>query len=75
MDHYLLKLERTVQSCWDMLSVCDYKGEQFTFGQMATNIEKLHIFFDGAGIKKGDKISLCAKNTALWAVSFFALNT
>ena len=75
MDHYLLKLERTVQSCWDMLSVCDYKGEQFTFGQMATNIEKLHIFFDGAGIKKGDKIALCAKNTARWAVSFFAINT
>ena len=42
---------------------------------MAENIEKLHLFFQEAGIKKGQKIALSAKNTARWANTFLAINT
>ena len=38
-------------------------------------IAKLQITFDAAGIKPGDKIALCAKNSTQWAAAFFATIT
>ena len=73
--HYLWKLQETVKSCWDKKALCNYGGEAFTFCDLATNIEKFHILFEQSGIRKGDKVAICAKNTARWAISFFAINT
>ncbi len=73
--HYLWKLQETVKGCWDKKALCNYNGESFTFSDLAANIEKFHILFEQSGIQKGDKIAICAKNTARWAVSFFAINT
>ena len=72
---YLWKLQETVKSCWDKKALCNYGGESFTFRDLATNIEKFHLLFEQSGIRKGDKVAICAKNTARWAVSFFAINT
>lgn len=75
MEHYLSRLERITRRYWDKAALCNYKGETFTFGDLATSIAKFHILFEGAGVRKGDKIALCAKNSARWAVSFLAINT
>lgn len=75
MKHYFLRLQEVIREHWDAPALCNYKGESFTFGELATHIEKFHILFEAAGIKKGDKIALCAKNSARWAVSFLAANT
>ncbi|MDO5443962.1 MAG: AMP-binding protein, partial [Bacteroidia bacterium] len=75
MEHYLTKLERTFKNYWTNVALANYKGESFTFEDVAVNIEKFHIFFEAIGLKKGDKVALCAKNTARWAVSFLAINT
>lgn len=75
MKHYFTRLQEVMRAHWDSPALSNYKGESFTFGEVATHIEKFHIFFESAGIKKGDKIALCAKNSARWAVSFLAVNT
>lgn len=75
MQHYLSTLESTFKRNWDKVAISNYNGEDFTCGEIATNIEKFHIFFNSIGIRKGDKIALCAKNTARWATSFLAINT
>lgn len=75
MKHYFTRLQEVMRAHWDSAALSNYKGESFTFGEVATHIEKFHIFFESAGIKKGDKIALCAKNSARWAVSFLAVNT
>lgn len=75
MLHYLTKLENITRQCWDNPGLCNYNGEKFTYGEVATSIEKFHICFEAAGLKKGDRIALCAKNSARWAVSFLAINT
>lgn len=75
MEHYLARLQETVKRHWNEKSVCDFKGEEFTFGKLATTIEKNHIVLEKAGVKKGEKISLCAKNCARWAVSYLTINT
>lgn len=75
MKHYLSRFEEMVKSHWDGKALSNYQGESFTFGEMASYIEKFHIFFEAAGVKKGDKVALCAKNSSRWAISFFAINT
>lgn len=73
--HYLSKLQDTIKECWDKKALCNFQGESFTFAELAVNIEKFHILFEHSGIKKGDRIAICARNTARWGVSFFAVNT
>ncbi len=75
MQHYFTRLENQIKANWDLKALCNYKGEHFTFGQLATNIEKFHLFFEQAGVKKGDKVAICAKNTARWGMSFFSAIT
>ncbi len=75
MKHYLTRLEESVRDNWDRLCLCNFKGEEFTFGQFATQVARLHVFFEAAGIRKGDKIAVCAKNSARWGLAFFAADT
>ena len=74
MKHYLKKLEETVHEQWTRKALCDYNGDSFTYAQLATNIERFRIFFDAAGISKGDKIAICARNSARWAMTFWGIN-
>lgn len=73
--HYLKLLENTVKAQWDKPSLCNYNGEQFTYGDVATLVEKFHTVFQNAGFKKGDRMSICARNSARWGISFLAINT
>ena len=73
--HYLKRLEQAIKQNWDRTALANFRGESFTFGELATRIERLHIFFELIGLKKGDKVALCAKNSARWGITFFAANT
>ena len=75
MKHYLTRFEESVKNYWTRPALGNYKGETFTFGEVATQCAKLHLFFEMSGISKGDRIALCAKNTARWGMSFLAGNT
>ena len=75
MEHYFARLQNAIRLYWDKPAVCNYRGETFTYGQLATQIERFHIFFEACGLKKGDRIAICAKNTARMAVSFLSVNT
>ena len=75
MKHYLKKLEEQVHLRTDKPALCDFEGKSYTYGDMARIIEQYHIFFQAAGIRKGDKVALCARNSARWAICFLAVNT
>ena len=75
MEHYFSRLQNAIRLYWEKPAVSNYKGETFSYGQLATQIERFHIFFEACGIKKGERIAICAKNTARMAVSFLSVNT
>ena len=60
---------------WERVALGNYRGETFTYGDVATQIAKLHVLYEAIGLKKGDKIALCAKNSARWGIAFFSANT
>lgn len=74
MEHYLKKLEDTVRNQWHQKALCDYNGDSFSYADIAANIEKFKVFLTNAGIKKGEKIAICARNSARWAMTFWEIN-
>ena len=75
MKHYFTRFEEAIKANWERPALGNFRGEVFTFGELATQIAKFHVFFEAIGLKKGDKVALCAKNSARWGVTFFAANT
>ena len=73
--HYFTRLQEAINANWDRPCLCNFRGEEFTFGEFATNIAKLHVLYEKIGLKKGDKVALCAKNSARWGIAFFSVNT
>ena len=60
---------------WDADALTDYQGATLQFHDVARKIEKLHIVFENCGIEKGDKIAICGRNSAHWAVTYLAILT
>lgn len=75
MIHYLERLQNATRKYWGKAALNNIGGETFTYGQMATWIEKFHIFFESAGIRKGEHIAICARNGARWGMSYLSVNT
>lgn len=75
MKPYLKHLEDQIHLNSSRDALCDYGGVSFTYADLAKQIELYHIYFRAIGIRKGDKIALCARNSARWAIAFLAVNT
>lgn len=68
-------IEKSVIDNWDLDALTDYKGVTLQYKDVARKIEKLHIIFENSGVQKGDKIAICGRNSANWAVAFLATLT
>ena len=68
-------IEKSIKENWDKDALTDYKGATLQFKDVARKIEKIHILFESSGVKKGDKIAICGRNSSHWAVTFLATLT
>lgn len=66
-------MESTLKKSWNRPCVTNYGTEvSYTYGDVAKMIARLHQLFRQLGIEPGNKIAICDKNNAHWAISFFA---
>ena len=75
MRHFISYFNDSVKKHWDLPAVTNFGKETYTYGQMAEGMEKYHILFEEAGIKKGDKIAIYARNSAEWCIAYYATLT
>ncbi|MBQ7423396.1 MAG: AMP-binding protein [Prevotella sp.] len=68
-------IQKSIIDHWDLDALTDYKGATLQYHDVARKIEKLHIMFENSGVERGDKIALCGRNSANWAVAFLATLT
>ena len=72
--HFFDYFNERIPQNWNEPALTDYDGDKsYTFGEMAAKMAKLQLLLDAAGIKKGDKVAICSKNCANWAVSFLSI--
>lgn len=74
-DSFIQLVEQSIRKNWNLDALTDYKGATLQYRDVARKIEKMHILFEHAGIKKGDKIALCGRNSANWTAAFLGIVT
>ncbi len=67
--------EASFRKNWHRPAISNYQGETLHFKDLARRMEKLHIMFEECGLQQRDKVAICSRNQANWAVSFFATMT
>ncbi len=72
-----LYFQDSIRENWDRPAFTDLGNTQTTlsYKDVARKIAKLHILFRETGLKPGDKVALCGRNSSLWCVSFIATLT
>lgn len=76
MEHsFIALIEESIEKHWDYNALTDYKGATLQYKDVARKIEKIHIVFQECGIKPGDKIAVCGRNSSHWGVTFMATLT
>lgn len=70
-----IMVEETIRNNWEKDALTDYKGATLQYHDVARKIEKLHILFEHSGLKQGDKVALCGRNSSAWACAFLATLT
>ena len=75
MRHYLSYVEDVVKNGWNNPSITNYGNNTLKNCDIAKNIERLHLLFERCGVKEGENIAICAKNSAEWCVAFLAITT
>ena len=68
-------IEKSILKNWDNPCFSDYGGATCSYGDVAASILRIHELFKSFGIKKGDKISLCGRNSSNWAITYLATVT
>jgi len=66
---FLQLIENSIKKNWDLDALTDYNGATLQYKDVARKIEKVHIFLEEAGVKKGDKIAICGRNSSHWGVT------
>lgn len=72
---FIHKIEQSIVQNWALDALTDYRGATLQYNDLARRIEKYHIIFAECGIQPGDKIAVCSRNSAAWAVTFLATVT
>lgn len=71
-ESFIKYIEDSIKTNWDRPALTDFKGATSSYKDVARKIEKLHLLFRHCGIRKGDKIALCSRNTSNWGIAFLA---
>lgn len=76
MENFIKIYERSFIENWEFPALTDYvSGRTLTYADLATSIAKLHLLFETAGIKPGDKVALCGRDSINWVLIYMATVT
>lgn len=70
-----LIIRDSIRKNWSRMALSDMGGMNYRFCDVAVTIEKLRILFNAAGVKPGDKVAICGKNSSNWALVFITCLT
>ena len=72
--NFIKMYEESFAKNFDLPALSDYTSDiSYTYGEMARQIARLHLLYEAAGVKKGDKIAVFGKNSSNWCVGFMSV--
>lgn len=74
--NFVKKIEERIKDCWELPALSDYRSNKvLTYGEMAREMEIMHLVWKAAGLQKGEKIAIYARNCSNWIVTYMAAQT
>lgn len=74
-DSFILYIQDAIRDNWELLALTDFDGISLQYRDIARKIAKLHILFEHSGLRAGDRVALCGRNSAHWCTAFLATVT
>lgn len=75
-ENFIRLYENSFRQNWDLPCLTEFPTKQtITYGEFAKEIASTHLLFQSLGIKPGNKIALCGKDSAVWVTAFMATVT
>lgn len=74
-NSFIELIEKSIKDNWEGNALTDYKGVTLRYKDVARKIAKMHIMLETSGIKPGDKVAVCGRNSAHWVVAFLGTIT
>jgi long-chain acyl-CoA synthetase len=74
-QNFIRLFEKSFAENWELKALSDYKGITYTYGEVARQVARLHLLYEGLGIKRGEKIAIFGKNSSNWCISFLSVFT
>ncbi|MBD5175180.1 MAG: long-chain fatty acid--CoA ligase [Bacteroidales bacterium] len=71
-EHLVPYIQASIRDNWEYTAMTDFKGASFQYRDVARKIAKLHLLFEHAGLKKGDRVAFCGRNSAQWSIAMLA---
>lgn len=72
--HFFEYFNENLPKNWDEPALTDYDDvTSYTYGEMGAKMMQVQAMLEVAGLKAGDKIAICSKNCANWAIAFLAI--
>lgn len=76
IKNFIKIYERSFIENWDLPALSEYgKRDTMNYSELARTIAKTHLLFESIGIKPGEKIALCGKDSAAWVMAYMATVT
>ena len=76
MDNsFIALIEESIKKNWELDALTDFKGATLRYKDVARKIAKMHIILEDGGIRPGDKVAICGRNSAHWVVAFLGVIT
>lgn len=76
IDNFIKIYENSFQENWDLPALSNYvNGKTMTYGDMSTSIAMIHLFYNSIGLKEGEKVALCGKDSPEWVLIYMATIT
>ncbi len=73
--NFVKTIENSLKDHWTQPCFTNFEADTYTYGEIAESFLIFHEVFRKCGIKKGDKLAVCGKNSVNWAKTYYAAVT
>lgn len=73
--NFVNEIQQTLRKYWNNPCFSNFEEDTYSFKEISASIMAFHKIFDEYGLKKGDKIAVCGKNSVNWVKVYLATVT
>ncbi len=76
MQKFAKIYEKSFIENWDLPALSEYTTRRtLTYARLAEEIAMVHLLYESIGLKQGDKVALCGKDSIAWVTIYMATVT